>query len=386
MDETGTSFGAGRRQRDLSVVRPEDLPITPERIREIWREDLVAVLLSSTVIMGLFLDGWNHLILQKGRLGSFFTPWHGLLYAGFAANAAWVVSRNKHLWTKGVPTNPAFFAVGRFRLRYPYAVAGIGLVFFGMVGDLVWHTVLGEETDVARVIAPFHIVLFTGAALLIAAPLRSAWHAPAVYPHRGTFKELLPPILSVALLTAAGSFLFQWLSPFMDWTATSLGSLTGIAPQGPGLQTAMAARVVMADILLLAPVLLALRRWSLPWGTATATFTVVALAMTALTSFTYVGTALAALLGGAAADLVIERTRNCATSTTMFAVAVVVPLVCWPSYFVLLALVYDAHWPVDFYLGLSCLCAMAGLTLAFFASLPSFSELSTSPAQGDRVG
>ena len=48
-----------------------------------WREDLITSLLATTLVAGLFLDGWNHINLQNGALGSFFTVWHALLYTGF---------------------------------------------------------------------------------------------------------------------------------------------------------------------------------------------------------------------------------------------------------------------------------------------------------------
>jgi hypothetical protein len=345
----------------------------------IWHDDLIAVLLSGMVIAGLLLDGWNHLVLQKGKLGSFFTPWHGLLYAGFTANAAWVISRNRHLWNKSVTPDPHLYKVGKYRLRYPFAVLGLTLVFFGMVGDLVWHTVLGEETDVARVIAPFHIILFFGASLLIAAPLRSAWHAPEEYPRRGDFVRLLPAILSILLLTVDASFLLQWMSPFLEWQATALGALTGIVPTGPGLQTAMASRVILADILLIGPLLLAMRRWVLPPGTATLVFTVVALCMAGLTSFHLVATVGAACVGGIVADLTLWWARHRHTSVQMFLFAGVTPLVMWPLYFVILANAYDAHWPADFALGCSFLAAMIGMVVAFFGGMPVSDDIGALP-------
>jgi hypothetical protein len=348
---------------------------TPARVGgpgpTIWHDDLIAALLSATVIGGLLLDGWNHLVLQKGRLGSFFTPWHGLLYAGFTANAIWVLTRNRHLWNKSVKPDPRLYHVGPFRLRYPFAVGGLGLVFFGMVGDIIWHTVLGEETDVARVIAPFHIILFFGASLLIAAPLRSGWYAPHEYPKNGSFERLLPPILSVVLLTVAASFLLQWISPFMEWSASSLGGLTGIIPATThGLQTAMASRVVLSDIILVGPLLLAQRRWSLPPGTATLDFTVVATCMAALTSFHLVGTVLAAFAGGVAVDAALWLGRHLPTTIRMYLTAAVAPLVLWPVYFVILRVGYGAHWPADFCLGTAFLASLIGLVVAFLAGLP----------------
>jgi hypothetical protein len=61
------------------------------------RDDLIATLTGGALMLGLFLDGWNHLNLQNGRAGGFFTPWHGLLYAGFNACAIWAITRNPRL-------------------------------------------------------------------------------------------------------------------------------------------------------------------------------------------------------------------------------------------------------------------------------------------------
>src|SRR6266702_4034450 len=159
----------------------------------LWREDLIASLLSSTLVIGLFLDGWNHINLLHGRLGSFFTPWHAMLYAGFALSASWVLTRNPHLYLRGKTSKPELFRLFGIPLRYPFAVAGIALAVVGVGGDLIWHTVFGAETGVARVIAPFHLMLFSGGAALIAAAFRSGWHAPRHYPAVIGFKQFLPP-------------------------------------------------------------------------------------------------------------------------------------------------------------------------------------------------
>jgi hypothetical protein len=186
--------------------------------KAIWREDLITSLLSVTLVAGLFLDGWNHINLQNGALGSFFTIWHALLYAGFNATALWVVTRNPHLYTRGAKPAPYFHPILGIPLRYPLAIGGLALAMVGLFGDLAWHTAFGEETGVARVIAPFHLLLFAGAAGLASAPLRSAWYAPRFYPHDASFRRLLPPLLALTLVTCVAAFMFQWLDAFLDWT------------------------------------------------------------------------------------------------------------------------------------------------------------------------
>src|SRR3546814_2102438 len=45
-------------------------------------ERTVAVAFGIWMVVGLFLDGWAH---DNNKPESFFTPWHGVLYSGFAA-------------------------------------------------------------------------------------------------------------------------------------------------------------------------------------------------------------------------------------------------------------------------------------------------------------
>src|SRR5438105_14992862 len=49
------------------------------------RLDWVTVALSTWFIGGVFVDGWAHNHIPQ--LESFFTPWHAVLYSGFAATA-----------------------------------------------------------------------------------------------------------------------------------------------------------------------------------------------------------------------------------------------------------------------------------------------------------
>lgn len=343
----------------------------------LWREDLIAALLSATLVLGLFLDGWNHINLQEGRLGSFFTPWHGLLYAGFTAAAAWVVTRNPHLYLRGRGAKPEFHRVFGIPLRYPFAVVGIAIASVGILGDLVWHTAFGEETGVARVIAPFHLMLFAGGASLVAAALRSGWHAPRHYPAVVSFKAILPPLLALTLLTALGTFMFQWLSAFVDWTPSlGIGGLTGepaeIAAVGGTQEMALVARIVVTNMLLIGPVLLALRRWRLPFWSVTFAFTTVAILMTALTNFELWVSIPAAAFGGLVADALITWTRpSPANSLAYRVIAGVVPIAIWLAYFLGLRIANDVTWPLDLWLGAVGLSSVTGLALSFLAVPPS---------------
>jgi hypothetical protein len=342
-----------------------------------WREDRITALLASLLILGLFLDGWNHINLQNGELGGFFTEWHGLLYLGFSATALWVITRNSHLYRPDVRTPPGARPILGVPLRYPLAVAGIALATVGLIGDLVWHEAFGEEVGVARVIGPFHIVLFTGAGLLITGPFRSAWHDLDSYPVGPSFRTMLPPLLSLMLITAMAAFLFQWLSAFIAWDPAleidrlpaGLGGRAGLEET---VEIAGGARVVVTNLVLMSALLFTLRRWRLPFGSATFLFTGVALLMSTLTEFREGWTVLAAAAGGLAADALIQGLRaSPARPATHRIAAVVTPIVLWSAYFAVLTLLYDVVWPRDLALGTVCLASLGGLLVSVLVLPPS---------------
>lgn len=353
--------------------------------KAIWREDLVTSLLATLLVAGLFLDGWNHINLQNGALGGFFTIWHGLLYAGFNGTALWVVTRNPHLYTRGARPAPYFHKFLGIPLRYPLAIGGLAIATVGLFGDIAWHAAFGEETGVARVIAPFHLLLFAGAAGLVSAPLRSAWYAPQFYPSTLSFRRILPPLLSLALVTCVAAFMFQWLSAFLDWTPSVTigripGELAGDARIRGTTEFAGAARILVTNLILLAPLFLMLRRWRLPFGSATMLFVLVSFTMSALTSFDHGATVVAALVGGLVADAVIDGLRPDEGRTRGYRVlAVVTPLALWSSYFLILIFVYRSPWPFDLWLGTTLLAAISGLLLSYVAIPPALPESVAEP-------
>lgn len=341
-----------------------------------WRDDLVTSLLATTLVIGLFLDGWNHINLQNGALGSFWTIWHALLYAGFNATALWVVTRNPHLYTRGKKAAPYLQPILGLRMRYPLAMFGLALAAIGLFGDIGWHTAFGEETGVARVIAPFHLFLFAGAAGLASASLRSGWYAPQFYPRVSSFKTIFPPLLSLTLVTCVAAFMFQWLDGFLDWTpSVVIGRIPPDLASDPRIrgtvEFAGAARVLMTNLILLAGLFLGLRRWHLPFGSATFLFVGVSFAMSALSSFDLGATVFAALVGGLIADFILdwyEPDQHRALGYRLM--AGLTPLGLWTTYFLILQFVYDIVWPLDLWIGTTMLAALSGVLLSYVAIAP----------------
>src|SRR6266850_822006 len=342
-----------------------------------WREDLITSLLATTLVAGLFLDGWNHINLQNGALGSFFTVWHALLYTGFTVTYVWVVTRNPHLFDRRATPPPYLHRFLGLPLRYPLAMAGFVIAFTGMFGDLLWHTEFGEENGVARIIAPFHILLFAGAAALVSAGLRSGWYAPRFYPRVSSFARLFPPLLSLTLVTCVAAFMFQWLSAFLDWTPSlQLGrmppSLGADIRVNTTAQFLAVARVLATNVILFAPLFLALRRWHLPFGSATLLMVTVWTSMSALSTFDLGATIVAGVVGGLLFDAVITATRPDAGRTLGYRLAaMLVPLAMWSVYFAVLWSVYGIVWPFDVLLGAIILTAVSTILLSYVAIAPA---------------
>jgi hypothetical protein len=325
--------------------------------------------LAGLIVLGLFLDGWNHINLQAGRLGSFFTPWHGLLYFGFAASTWWVLANNRHLL--GAPTaRPQFHVYGGRPLRFPFALFGVGVAVVGMAGDACWHTLFGPETGTARVIAPFHLLLFSGAALVLGAPLRSGWYNDEHYPRTVRLVRFAPVLGSITLLTAAIAFMFQWFDAFMEWEPALAVGRASPALADPAVRNAVeaasAARVVVTSIILMAPLLVLLRRWRLPFGSATVLFGAVAALMASLTEFRLGWTVLGAVVGGVAADVLIAALRPGPGRVLQHRlVAGIVPAATWTAYFGALRWGDHLAWPFDLWSGTVGLTVVTSVALSF---------------------
>jgi hypothetical protein len=147
----------------------------------------------------------------------------------------------------------------------------------GGVGDLLWHQVFGIEQGIAALLSPTHLLLFTGIALLLLAPFRAAWSAPE--PPPAGLLGLLPALLSITLLTALVAFFFGYTSLFSIDLAFPSGPVSVAQDQAPqlvGVFDAWAQDIqikgIMAalstSLIVVAPVLLMLRRWRLPFGAA----------------------------------------------------------------------------------------------------------------------
>jgi hypothetical protein len=209
------------------------------------------------LLTGTYVDGWAHNNLA--HLETLFTPWHAILYSGFAANAAWIgflVWRRHDRGTRWADAVPA-----------GYGAAAVGVVLFLVSGvaDLAWHSVFGIEQDIKALFSPSHLGLATGGFLILSAPFASAWAAPAARPAA----RLVPALLSAALCGMVAIFILQ---EFAVFARHGLIQTYG-PPLGGGRQVIAATSTSMIVALgsflvstaaLFVPIVLVASRWRVP--------------------------------------------------------------------------------------------------------------------------
>jgi hypothetical protein len=277
------------------------------------------------LVGGGFLDNWAH--LHVPALESFFTPWHGVLYSGFAVSAAILVVR----WLRG-PALPA---------AYRLSLIACGVFAVGGVLDLLWHTIFGIEKGIAAVLSPTHLLLIVAASLLVTGPLRAA---RAGADGRASMFAVLAAVLVFCYL----GLISQVAQPYIDRVAANP---RGTLLYSDAVQSGLFG-VMLQSALLVGLVLKVRERFELPFGSLTLIMGVQAFAMLAANNLDYM--VLVAVLGGLAGDvwLLVLRNRH-----SLFAIAL--PATLYAIHVVSLVIVYGTWWEVHTVTGI---VVVAGLT------------------------
>jgi hypothetical protein len=348
------------------------------------REDLVTAITCAVLVLGLYVDGWNHINLQDNELGAFLTPWHGLLYFGLAVASSWVLLRARVRLS--LRTVWASMPAG-----YQSGVLGVALVGAAAPGDAVWHTVFGVETGVARVISPFHLVLFTGIAMLVATPLRSALVRlnPDTSP-RPTLRQLLPAAISLGLVAATAAFLIQFTSMYVSWPPefSLLQPLASSATNDSAVMETLVrlavAKVLVTTCVAVIPIVYAANRWPLPFGTGTIVIGTVGLLSSLLNNFQHPVVLISAVTGGLVADGLIRFGRVLPGQAPRAAVlGAGTAAALWLSYFAAAAMFETLNWPRDVWSGATVLSmALAGGSGAFLSGSAPVGYLSSAGGVG----
>jgi hypothetical protein len=346
-------------RRAMASVRTTAAAGAPARPRARRGDDLIACLLGTWVVGGLFLDGWAH--LNQPGLETFFSPWHGVFYSGFLVATvvlARLVGRHQH---------------GRFDRRrvpagYGLGLVGVALFVAGGLADATWHIMFGVEVGVAALLSPSHLLLLGGGLLMVTSPVRSAWSSPEL-PARSPAVALLPALWATTLTTAVALFFFQYLSAFV-----TRAPATPVTDTQAGLLTTIAgvASVLVTNLIVVAPVLLLACRWRLPFGAVTLLVTTGALGIAALRELSLGAVVPAMLAGGLASDLLALRLRPSPERPGAFrAFAALVPLALWGAWLAAYALAYGIAWPPELWAGVLGMACLGGLGLSLLALPPA---------------
>ena len=106
-------------------------------------------------------------------------------------------------------------------------------------------------------------------------------------------------------------------------------------------------------------------------GSLTLLFGTVSVLVSSLWGFEMGETALAGVIAGFAADVLVQRLHvRASTAVVLRVVGFAVPVVLWLAYFGLLATFYSVGWSVELWSGITVMSGLAGLGLAVLMTLP----------------
>lgn len=320
--------------------------------------DWVMVVFILPFVGGLFLDGWAH---NHGRVdNTFFTPWHGFFYGGYALVmlcllATLTINRLRHYpWRRVLPNGYALSLVG-------------GIIFaIGGLGDLIWHEIFGIEESFEALLSPTHLILVLGLALIAGGPLRAAWQRAG---RRPSWRTLGPALLSLTALVSTLTFITMYAHPIVF----GIAGAKHYEFNGETGQVAGVLGMVVTASILIGSTLLVLRRWTLPAGSLTLVWGLNLTAMTALnyqqidTLYQYLIMMGAILL----IDMLRIRLQPSLRNQGGWRVfAFIAPLLYNGAYIIAVLLTEGSLWSVHMLTGSVVLCGVAGWLISYLLLPP----------------
>ncbi len=178
------------------------------------RMDAIVVAFASLIVAGVYLTIWAD---ERGDLDDrVFTPWHVPAYSAliglilFLVLAADRSMRHGRVWRTSLPSG------------YAWVVGGAALLALYPLVELVspWSPDAGD--GVGGAVRLSALLIPTGLALIVSAPLRSLPAEPHIAPQRAAV-DRLPGILAAGLLLAAVTIIILPMSPFAGTPAAAVG-------------------------------------------------------------------------------------------------------------------------------------------------------------------
>lgn len=289
----------------------------------------------------MFIGGYAHVNIIDTETEDFFTLWHAMFYTAFIALTAWIgwIGYRRRSETPVLEWFPA---------GYRQALVGIAIFAVGGFGDGIWHTAFGVEVGIDALLSPAHLILFSGALILIWSPVRAA-----------AARQDPTPTVALGAAAVATSLMVFFIEYIFFLSETWIASVP-FEPKNNNqnweyVSVFLASTVVQVAVLL-GPLLLVVRRWQLPIGSATVTWGIAALGERTAFSHGWSGVH-AAIVGGLVFDLTnrsapfIGRELSIAT---FFG-----PAAAFATYFLLAIGDQGIAWPTEIWGGA---IIMAGFT------------------------
>ncbi|MEW1807307.1 hypothetical protein [Pseudarthrobacter sp. NPDC080039] len=289
-------------------------------------EDVVTLAAGVWLLAGTYVDGWAHNNLRG--LETFFTPWHAILYSGFAACAVWIAALTWRRHAAGTPWTEAIPA------GHGAAVAGVVLFLASGLGDFAWHSAFGIEQNISALFSPSHLGLATGGFLILGAPFSAAWNAP-----RRPWQQLIPAAVSAMLAGMVAAFILQEFAVFARHGLVQTYVTAGGAPPtvtGPTSSSIMIslATFLVSTVALFVPVLLMSLRWRLHAAVPAAMVLLPSAALQTMVALRDAWLIPAALAGALLVGLVWALVRPAPDRPgRIMAAAGLCPIVFWGPYF-----------------------------------------------------
>lgn len=194
------------RQRDRTRGWRAFLP-SPDGPAVTDGEVAVFILCVLVTTIGLTGDIARHLQQPESLDNDFVSGWHLVLYGGVASVGAFI-------GIGAIRRGPGF--VGAVAT----GVIGFALLSFGGVADAAWHAAFGTEAAVEALVSPPHLVVFTGLAFLLTAPIVVLWKRPATRLGLVGSIAVLVSVVSMILVT---SLFTGFLSPLSGGLSLQVG-------------------------------------------------------------------------------------------------------------------------------------------------------------------
>jgi len=314
------------------------------------RYDWVVIGAAAWMAAGMYWDGSAHI---SGLPDSFWTIWHAAFYSGFAASAlavlAPVVMARPRVasWRAAIPAG------------YGYAVAGVFVFGIGGVFDMLWHTIFGIEFSTDALLSPTHLMLGTGAALIVSGPFVAATHRAGRHDLAGQ----LPAVISLGFILGTFTFFTMYAGPY-----------SGVLGQGPKPGDTVLVRTMLGvylfSALIVGVALVGLARGVLPFGALT-----VILGLNGVATILMRGHAplevqlafsLVAIAAGAIGDVLVWRLRPSIDRTLALRVfAFALPFAYWALYLGVVVLRLGSGWTIHELTGIVVVSGIVGLLVSF---------------------